>query len=174
MGISWRQSRTGRASGGNRDPRIPRGIGDHDLGAVPGAVYVRVAHLPGLSTPDASLCVSALGRHSHGARAHLPGLSTPDASLCVSALGRHSHGARAHRAQVVEAARTHDTGDAAGRSAARRHAARSALASLLRDVSGATAIEYALIASLISILIIAGITQIGTALLVFYTLASNL
>ncbi|HEY2883619.1 MAG TPA: Flp family type IVb pilin [Rhizomicrobium sp.] len=44
----------------------------------------------------------------------------------------------------------------------------------MSDVRGATSIEYALIASLISILIIAGITQIGTALLVFYTLASNL
>jgi len=44
----------------------------------------------------------------------------------------------------------------------------------LRDQDGATSIEYALIASLISILIIAGITSIGTALLVFYTLASNL
>jgi pilus assembly protein Flp/PilA len=44
----------------------------------------------------------------------------------------------------------------------------------LRDQTGATAIEYALIAALISILIIAGVTQIGTALLVFYTLAANL
>jgi pilus assembly protein Flp/PilA len=44
----------------------------------------------------------------------------------------------------------------------------------LRDQNGATAIEYALIAALISILIIAGVTQIGTALLVFYTLASSI
>jgi pilus assembly protein Flp/PilA len=75
---------------------------------------------------------------------------------------------------MAEAARVDSAGDAASRSAARRHAARSALASLLRDQNGATAIEYALIAALISILIIAGVTQIGTALLVFYTLASNL
>src|SRR5690349_7823659 len=126
MGISWRQSRTGRASGGNRDSGIPRGIGDHDLGTVPGALYVRVAHLSGFSTPDASVCLPAMGRHGHGARAY--------------------------RAQMVEAARVDGTGDAASRSAARRHAARSTLAALLRDTNGATSIEYALIASLVSIL----------------------
>ncbi|HLJ52642.1 MAG TPA: Flp family type IVb pilin [Rhizomicrobium sp.] len=75
---------------------------------------------------------------------------------------------------MAETARVDGAGDAASRSAARRHAARSSLAALLRDARGATAIEYALIASLISILIIAGITQVGTALFVFYTLASSL
>ena len=47
---------------------------------------------------------------------------------------------------------------------------------MLRDTDGATAIEYALIASLISILIIAGVTQIGTTVrdAFFNKIAANL
>lgn len=40
----------------------------------------------------------------------------------------------------------------------------SRFAGLLHDERGATAIEYALIAALISIAIVAGATQIGTSL----------
>jgi len=36
------------------------------------------------------------------------------------------------------------------------------------DVSGATAIEYAMIAGLVSILIVAGVTQIGSTLSGFF------
>jgi Flp pilus assembly pilin Flp len=77
---------------------------------------------------------------------------------------------------MVEAARVDGTGDAASRSAARRHAARSTLAALLRDTNGATSIEYALIASLVSILIIAGVTQVGTTIRdnFFNKIAANL
>ena len=47
---------------------------------------------------------------------------------------------------------------------------------VLRDASGATAIEYALIAALISILIIAGVTQVGTTVrdAFFNKIAANL
>jgi pilus assembly protein Flp/PilA len=46
---------------------------------------------------------------------------------------------------------------------------------LLRDEAGATAIEYALVASLISIAIIAGATSIGTSLSgTFNTVAGKL
>jgi pilus assembly protein Flp/PilA len=41
---------------------------------------------------------------------------------------------------------------------------RKLLTNLLRDESGATAIEYGLIASLISVVIIAAITAVGTNL----------
>ena len=41
--------------------------------------------------------------------------------------------------------------------------------------SGATSIEYALIASLISVMIIAGVTSVGTKLSTFFTsMSSNL
>ena len=40
---------------------------------------------------------------------------------------------------------------------------------LAADRSGATAIEYALIASLISIVIVLGVTAIGTQLSTFFT-----
>jgi pilus assembly protein Flp/PilA len=41
------------------------------------------------------------------------------------------------------------------------------------DASGATAIEYALIASLISMVIIAGATSVGTQLSGFFTSVSS-
>jgi pilus assembly protein Flp/PilA len=45
----------------------------------------------------------------------------------------------------------------------------------LKNTSGATAIEYAMIASLISILIIAGVSQIGTTLSGFFqTIAAGI
>jgi len=41
------------------------------------------------------------------------------------------------------------------------------------DARGATAIEYAMIASLISIVIVAGVQQIGTKLSTFFTQVSG-
>jgi pilus assembly protein Flp/PilA len=58
--------------------------------------------------------------------------------------------------------------DAAGRPAARPDAARSALSRFVRDRRGATAIEYALIAVFLSILIVAGVTSIGSTLNGFF------
>ena len=43
----------------------------------------------------------------------------------------------------------------------------------LASESGATAIEYALIASLVSMVIIAGVTSVGTTLSSFFTTVSN-
>ena len=43
----------------------------------------------------------------------------------------------------------------------------------VRDKDGATAIEYALIASLISIVILAGVTSIGTKLIGMFTSVSG-
>jgi pilus assembly protein Flp/PilA len=52
---------------------------------------------------------------------------------------------------------------------------RSVLSKLMRDESGATAIEYGLIAALISVVIIAAITLVGTNLSnVFNTIATDL
>ena len=44
----------------------------------------------------------------------------------------------------------------------------TAMKDLVADDSGATAIEYAMIASLVSILIFVGVTQIGTTLRGFF------
>ncbi len=41
------------------------------------------------------------------------------------------------------------------------------------DISGATAIEYALIAGLLSIVIVASVTSIGTALQTIFTSVNN-
>lgn len=45
---------------------------------------------------------------------------------------------------------------------------RAALLSITRDQAGVTAIEYALIAGLISLMIVAGVTRIGTTLSGFF------
>jgi pilus assembly protein Flp/PilA len=42
-----------------------------------------------------------------------------------------------------------------------------------QDVRGATAIEYAMIASLISVVIVAGVSSIGTKLSTFFTQVSG-
>jgi pilus assembly protein Flp/PilA len=57
---------------------------------------------------------------------------------------------------------------AGGGFAARAHAARSALREFARNADGATAIEYAVIASLISIMIVAGAMTIGQQVKVFF------
>ena len=41
------------------------------------------------------------------------------------------------------------------------------------DIHGATSIEYAMIASIISIVIVAGVTSIGTKLSTFFTSVSG-
>jgi pilus assembly protein Flp/PilA len=58
--------------------------------------------------------------------------------------------------------------DATGGPAADPDAARSSLKDFPIDESGTTAIEYAIIASLISIMIVAGATTIGTQVNYFF------
>jgi pilus assembly protein Flp/PilA len=52
-------------------------------------------------------------------------------------------------------------------------AARSAVTRFAADQGGATAIEYAVIASLISIMIVAGVTSVGTSLKDFFNSVSG-
>jgi pilus assembly protein Flp/PilA len=74
---------------------------------------------------------------------------------------------------VGAAARTRFLSHAAGRLTAHSDVARLALNAFGRDASGATAIEYAMIAGLISIAIITATTTIGTTLSTFFvTLAA--
>ena len=58
--------------------------------------------------------------------------------------------------------------DATRRSSGYTNAARFALSEFLANESGATAIEYAMIASLVSILIVTAVTSIGTKLSTFF------
>jgi len=57
---------------------------------------------------------------------------------------------------------------AGGRLAAHSHAARSVVKAFARDTSGATAIEYAMIAGMLSILIVGGASTIGTQVKQFF------
>lgn len=50
---------------------------------------------------------------------------------------------------------------------------RSALWALRRAQSGVTAIEYALIAAFISIVIVAAVTRVGTSVCAFFTTVAN-
>ncbi|MFL5237410.1 MAG: Flp family type IVb pilin [Rhizomicrobium sp.] len=59
--------------------------------------------------------------------------------------------------------------DAAGRRAADPHAARSAVRAFVSDAFGATAIEYGLLAALISVAILGSLTQVMTGLEAVYT-----
>jgi pilus assembly protein Flp/PilA len=52
--------------------------------------------------------------------------------------------------------------DAARRCAARADAARSSLGAFARDTRGSTAIEYALVASLIAVVIVGAVAQLGS------------
>ncbi|HXC56065.1 MAG TPA: Flp family type IVb pilin [Rhizomicrobium sp.] len=63
--------------------------------------------------------------------------------------------------------------DAAGRCAAHCDAARSALKRFAGDEGGATAIEYAMIASIVSIVIFAAVTSIGSSLKTFFQALAN-
>jgi pilus assembly protein Flp/PilA len=60
-----------------------------------------------------------------------------------------------------EATRSAVVSDAGGRPAARPHVARSALKTFFADCSGATAIEYAMIAGFLSIAIVAAVNLLG-------------
>jgi pilus assembly protein Flp/PilA len=66
------------------------------------------------------------------------------------------------------AARVDAISDAARRHPAYSDAARSALKRFASDESGATAIEYALIAGFVSILIVGAVTSLGTTLKGFF------
>jgi pilus assembly protein Flp/PilA len=50
---------------------------------------------------------------------------------------------------------------------------RNFVTKLLRDESGATAIEYGLIAALIAVVIIGAVTAVGTSLSTTFTTVSN-
>jgi pilus assembly protein Flp/PilA len=50
---------------------------------------------------------------------------------------------------------------------------RNLISKLLRDESGATAIEYGLIAALIAVVIIGAVTAVGTSLKATFTSVSN-
>lgn len=63
--------------------------------------------------------------------------------------------------------------NAARRSASHPHAARPLVRAYLSDTSGATAIEYGLIAALISVAILGGLSQLTTSLENTYTLIGN-
>jgi Flp pilus assembly pilin Flp len=69
---------------------------------------------------------------------------------------------------MAAAARDGGLSDAAGRPAADPHAARPALAGFWAEEQGATAIEYALIASIISIAGVAAFMSIGQSLLTMF------
>src|SRR3569832_781669 len=142
MGISGWQDRSRRDTGRNPHPRTARGAFHRGERSLPGAFHFRIARLSRFSSSDAALCVPALGGHAAaaGTRGHQMGTA-------------EGHGPVSH---------------AGGRLAAHPHAARSVVKAFARDTSGATAIEYALIASVISILIVGGAMQIGTQVRTFF------
>src|SRR6201996_9162126 len=126
MGISRRQDRAGRNAGGHADPRAEGRTRHHGE--------------------------SSLSRAIHLCFAYIRRISPFDAALSLPPLGRHAPAPRAHGAEMGEAEGFARGGvsDARGRLASYSHAARSLVKNLASNESGATAIEYALIATLVS------------------------
>src|SRR5215469_7533240 len=151
MGISRRQDRAGRNAGSGADPRIARGVGYFGKTGLPGALHLCVAQLRSVPSFDAALPVQALGRHSASPRTF-----------------RHQMGqaARPHRqpGRVSHAGR---------RFAVAADVARSAVNDFIADAAGATAIEYGLLAALISVAILAGISTLGGQMQAMYVSISQ-
>src|SRR5436190_650614 len=138
MGISWRQDRSGRKSGRGTDPRAARRARHRGQASLSGAFHFRFAQLSELSSADAALCLPPLGRHAG------------TAPSCGAEMGAPQGYERLP--------------DARGRFAAHSHAARSAMRNFARDMGGATAIEYGLIAGLIALVVIGAVGTVGTTL----------
>jgi len=76
-------------------------------------------------------------------------------------MGGDAAGVGAFGAEMGASARFDGLRNAAGRSAAYTDAARSALTTFARDTRGATAIEYAMIAGLVSVFVVTAMTLVG-------------
>lgn len=104
--------------------------------------------------------------HVRVSRVH--GLSSADATVCVPAMGGRATGAGAFGSEMGSSKRHGFIPDAARRFAAYSNVAGPSLKRFALDSRGATAIEYAIIASLISIVIVGGAASIGTSLKDFF------
>src|SRR5476649_1860137 len=125
MGISGRQDRGGRSPRTGVDPRAGGRTRHRGKGSLSRAIHLCFAYLQRVSPFDAALCLPPLGRRA---------ATTPSRGVEMGPAERHE-----------------GLSHARGRLAAYSHAARSFVKNLACDACGATAIEYALIASLISI-----------------------
>jgi Flp pilus assembly pilin Flp len=134
MGISGGKIGSGRAAGSRSHSRVARRTGDRGQGSLSGATYLCISRLSGFSSAHAALRMPAMGRHAQS-------------------IGSSSD-------QVGSSGRTERLSDAAGRLAADTDAARTVL-KLLASEAGTTAIEYAIVAAFLSILIVAGVTELG-------------
>ncbi|HEY5238349.1 MAG TPA: Flp family type IVb pilin [Rhizomicrobium sp.] len=97
----------------------------------------------------------------HFRLARVRDVPSADAALFVPPLGGHGYTDGRTGIQMVEAPRFDEHPNAARGPAADTDAARP---SLIRDERGATAIEYGLIALLIAMVIITGLTSVGSKL----------
>src|SRR5262245_5986476 len=154
VGIPRRQGGAGRAAGDDADPRAQGGARHRGRGAMSRAADIRQPHLPGLPSADAALCVPALARTGHRARARRPrlGAAQPAARLSDAA-GRRAADLTPD-GTVVNATRQNIRRATMTRSETLVHR-------FLRDKSGATAIEYGLIAAGIGGTVAATIWNVG-------------
>src|SRR5664280_1447153 len=134
-----------------------------------GAAHFRQPCLSRLSSPDAALCLPALGgtsQRNRGAEARL-GETEPAAGL-RNAAGRRTADLAPDGTVVTDGPTTMEQ-DASMTSSQTMRSMRD----FVRDERGATAIEYALIASGIAGAIIAVVMTMGTSLQAMYTSVSN-
>src|SRR3974390_431277 len=139
MGISGRQGRSGRNAGRDAYLRAWRRVEHCGKGGLPRALHLRVARLSRFSSSHAALSVPSLDGHANRTRKSGAQMDTSQGLVCWA--------------------------DAASGCAARTPSARfdlkALIARLLRENHGATAIEYALLAGGISVVIISAVNLLG-------------
>ena len=87
-------------------------------------------------------------------------------------MGRHAPAAPSRGAEMGKAKGHERFSHARSRLAAYSYATRSVVKQFAANSCGATAIEYALIARLLSNMILSGVTSVGTKLVTFFTTMS--
>src|SRR5205085_1390248 len=118
------------------------GIGHHRQRAVSRAAHLREPRLFGLSSPDAALCVPALGGHRYGGRRPAARLGEAEpAARIPDAAGRRAADRTSDDVAVISPTVTRQ-GRHVMHFAPARCSAAKLLGRFLADESGATAIEY--------------------------------
>src|SRR5215475_1060545 len=161
MGISRRQGRARRAAGGHSDPRAQGGAGHRGGRAVPGAAHLRKPRLSRVPSPDAALCMPALGGNGDRPRAREArlGQAQPAPGLSHASCRRAIDFPFDNAVVRDRAMQTDWIGLTESRMLRSKTAA--LVRRFLHDARGTTAIEYGLIASGIAGTIISVIWGLG-------------
>src|SRR5450830_440363 len=165
VGVSRRQDRGSRTAGTNLNQRVEGGTGNRRQRGLSRAAHFRQPQLCGLSSPDAAVCLPALGGNGRrdGRSAARLGEAKPAEGLRYAASGR-STGVPLAGAAVMPANTSSEQ-----ESPMRRFIPKAQFRRLLAAQDGTTAIEYAIIASGIAGVLIATVANLRGSLKTIWT-----